>query len=263
MGRRRVPLPPERMRPFRRSISIRPAELAVVPGRPVGLGELQRHALGRLLRGHLEELVRVDARARIAGRELGAEAGDGVPVAVDPGLGLQHHPAELVVVVAGLDLERGPRVALEVADLLGLRVGPGPDRAFARHVPERHEVRPAVAAERRAGDHALLGEEGGDLVVAHADLVPAAHGAGRLTCRAVRPPTPDDLDAVFSVVAAQDVADFGEVEFAPGELRDEWSRPGFDLSTDAVVVEAEGRVAAAAWMRKRQAFVSVDPAFTG
>jgi mycothiol synthase len=79
----------------------------------------------------------------------------------------------------------------------------------------------------------------------------------------VRPPTPDDLDAVFAVVAAQDVADFGEVEFAPGELRDEWSRPGFDLSTDAVVVEAEGRVVAAAWMRKRQALVSVDPAFTG
>jgi ribosomal protein S18 acetylase RimI-like enzyme len=79
----------------------------------------------------------------------------------------------------------------------------------------------------------------------------------------VRPPTPDDLDAVFAVVAAQDIADLGEVGFAPGELRDEWSRPGFDLSTDAVVVEAEDRIVAAAWMRKRQAFVSVDPAFTG
>lgn len=79
----------------------------------------------------------------------------------------------------------------------------------------------------------------------------------------MRPPIPDDLDAVFAVVAAQSMADLGEVEFAPGELRDEWSRPGFDLSTDAVVVEAQSRIVAAAWMRKRQAFVSVDPAFTG
>ena len=48
----------------------------------------------------------------------------------------------------GLDLDRAARLALEVAHLLGLRVRPRPALAVADHVPERHQVRPAVARRR-------------------------------------------------------------------------------------------------------------------
>src|SRR3712207_8152755 len=56
------------------------------------------------------------------------------------------------------------RSAFEVADLLGLAVRPRPQRPVADDVPEGHEVRPPVAAERRASHHALLVEEGEDLL---------------------------------------------------------------------------------------------------
>ena len=79
--------------------------------------------------------------------------------------------------LARLHLQRAARVALEVADLLRLRVRPRPQLAVADHVPERHQMRPAVAAERGAGDHALLVEEGRDLLRRHRDLRPTAHAA--------------------------------------------------------------------------------------
>src|SRR5690606_23987631 len=83
----------------------------------------------------------------------------------------------LVVLLAGLDLHGGARVALEVADLLRSRVGPRPQLAGPHRVPERHEVRPAVAADRRHDRGSLLVEEGRQLAVRHADLVATAHAA--------------------------------------------------------------------------------------
>src|SRR3954464_5499164 len=54
IGRRRVPLPPERIRPFTAGApSVDPGpELAVVPGRARALAELQRDALGSLREHH-------------------------------------------------------------------------------------------------------------------------------------------------------------------------------------------------------------------
>ena len=53
--------------------------------------------------------------ARVAQRELLGELEDRVEVAVDLRLRLDLDAAQLAVLVAGLDQQRGPRVALEVA----------------------------------------------------------------------------------------------------------------------------------------------------
>jgi len=57
----------------------------------------------------------------------------------------------------------------------------------------------------------------------------------------LRAPTPDDADAVAHVL----IADAGQTVLDADFLRDEWSRVGFDLATDAwVVVEGEGTIVA-------------------
>src|SRR4051794_25816677 len=94
---------------------------------------------------------------------------------MDGARGLEHHPAQLEVGLTGLDLQRAARVALEVADLLRLGVGPRPALAVTDDVPERHQMRPAVAADRRAGERPLLLEEGDDLRLGHRDLAALAH----------------------------------------------------------------------------------------
>ena len=52
----------------------------------------------------------------------------------------------------------------------------------------------------------------------------------------LRAPTPDDLDAVADVFIAEDPGDSGQIVLDADFLRDEWSRAGFDLATDAWVV---------------------------
>ena len=79
-------------------------------------------------------------------------------VADQLGLGLDLDPAQLGVLGPGLDQQRRPRVALEVADLLRLGVGPDPDLAVADDEPHRHRVRPAARPDR-GDDHDPLGVE--------------------------------------------------------------------------------------------------------
>src|SRR6185312_16450579 len=104
------------------------------------------------------------------GEDLVPERPHHLELAVDRDLALDHHAAQLLVGLARLDLQRGARVALEVAHLLRGGVGPSPEpwRGLARgwlaqHVPQRHQVRPAAWSDRRASDRALLGEETGRL----------------------------------------------------------------------------------------------------
>jgi mycothiol synthase len=52
----------------------------------------------------------------------------------------------------------------------------------------------------------------------------------------VRAPTAGDLDAVAGVLVASDLTDAGESVLEADFLRDEWSRPRFDLAADAWVV---------------------------
>src|SRR5918992_3107999 len=58
---------------------------------------------------------------------------------------------------------------------------------------------------------------------------------------ALRPLSPDDLDVVADVLLADDLMEAGQSVLDEDFLRDEWSRAGFDLATDAwVVVEGAG-----------------------
>jgi mycothiol synthase len=61
----------------------------------------------------------------------------------------------------------------------------------------------------------------------------------------LRAPTEDDLDAIETVLAADDVDDVGEPVLNADFVREGWSIPGFDLTLDAwVIVDAEGIVVA-------------------
>jgi mycothiol synthase len=58
-----------------------------------------------------------------------------------------------------------------------------------------------------------------------------------------RAPTPGDLDAVAEILVADDLHDGRQSVLGADFLRDEWSRAGFDLATDAwVVVDRGGAV---------------------
>src|SRR4029077_20959687 len=101
-------------------------------------------------------------------------------------------PAQLAVLVPGLDQHRRPRVAFEVAHLLRLGIGPDPDLAPARHEPEWHRVRPAAGPEAGDEGHALALQQLQQLGVAEDDLVAAAHppnASGRARA-ATRPEAP-------------------------------------------------------------------------
>src|SRR4051794_27108111 len=96
-----------------------PPQLAAVERRPERAHELERDAHAR------PALVDV-ATGPLPGGERVAHAHDHVTVAMDRAGRLHHHAAQLEVRRARLDLQRAARVALEIADLLGLPVGPDP-----------------------------------------------------------------------------------------------------------------------------------------
>jgi mycothiol synthase len=59
----------------------------------------------------------------------------------------------------------------------------------------------------------------------------------------LRAPTSDDLELVADVLIADDLDDAGQIVLDEGFLRNEWSRVGFDLATDAwVVVDDAGTI---------------------
>jgi ribosomal protein S18 acetylase RimI-like enzyme len=60
-----------------------------------------------------------------------------------------------------------------------------------------------------------------------------------------RAPSIGDLEAVANVLAADDLADTGEVAFDVAFVRVQWAVPGFDLGTDAWLVEGPGGVVVA------------------
>ena len=57
-----------------------------------------------------------------------------------------------------------------------------------------------------------------------------------------RPTVSADLDGVAAVVAADDLADIGEVHFDTAFLADMWSRGAFDISDDSWVVVRDGTI---------------------
>jgi mycothiol synthase len=76
----------------------------------------------------------------------------------------------------------------------------------------------------------------------------------------LRPPTPDDAEAVLRVMLARDVADIGHPDFTLEDLRADWSTPGVDLERDAWVVEDErGEIVASGLLLGDDALIYVHP----
>ena len=61
-----------------------------------------------------------------------------------------------------------------------------------------------------------------------------------------RPLTPTDLDEVYAVYAADEIADAGHLAIEPEDLAGDWSRPSFDLAHDSIGIFENGHVVAAA-----------------
>lgn len=79
----------------------------------------------------------------------------------------------------------------------------------------------------------------------------------------LRPPTPDDAEAVAALVIACDIADLGEPDYSLGTLHDEWAARDFTLARDAVVAEDDGRLVGYAALRGSKALGVVDPERVG
>ncbi len=75
----------------------------------------------------------------------------------------------------------------------------------------------------------------------------------------IRPPQPDDAEAIAKLVIAGDIAEIGEPDYTLDDLRDEWAARDFDLATDAVVVEESGRIVGYAAFRGSETLLIVDP----
>jgi mycothiol synthase len=75
----------------------------------------------------------------------------------------------------------------------------------------------------------------------------------------IRPPQTEDAEAIAKIVIAGDIADIGEPDYTLEDLHDEWGAAGFDLATDAVVVEESGRIVGYAAFRGIGVLVVVDP----
>lgn len=53
----------------------------------------------------------------------------------------------------------------------------------------------------------------------------------------LRPTAAGDLEAVYAVLTARELGDFGAAEYLLADLEERWRQPGFDLGADARVVE--------------------------
>jgi GNAT superfamily N-acetyltransferase len=78
-----------------------------------------------------------------------------------------------------------------------------------------------------------------------------------------RPLTLDDLDAVYQLIAVCERSANGASDIDPEDVRSDWSRPGFELATDAIAVCERDRLAATAEVFKNRADVNVHPEFEG
>jgi mycothiol synthase len=79
----------------------------------------------------------------------------------------------------------------------------------------------------------------------------------------MRPPAAADAEAIARLVIADDVEGIGEPDYTLADLKDEWAAQEFDRETDAVVVEAGGRITGYAAFRGHEVLLVVDPARRG
>jgi mycothiol synthase len=74
-----------------------------------------------------------------------------------------------------------------------------------------------------------------------------------------RPPTLADLDDVVAVMRANEHEMTGEALTSLTDVRSDWARPSFDLATDALLVEDDGRAVGYAEQSAGRAWVAVHP----
>jgi mycothiol synthase len=79
-----------------------------------------------------------------------------------------------------------------------------------------------------------------------------------------RPLTRDDARAVLDIVAACEVAEFGEVFIEIEDVWSDWDRPGYDLAEESLgVVEGDKLIAVTEVFKGRRAEVNVHPDHQG
>lgn len=61
-----------------------------------------------------------------------------------------------------------------------------------------------------------------------------------MSSQLLRPPEPADFEPVFEVIVARDVADLGQPDYTPEDLRHDWEDPEVDLARDAWVAGPPG-----------------------
>lgn len=80
----------------------------------------------------------------------------------------------------------------------------------------------------------------------------------------LRAPSSADASAIFEVILERDLADLGFADFTLEDLREEWSRSGFDLTADAVLCEDEDHgVIGYASIRRTHSLAVVAPKHEG
>jgi mycothiol synthase len=78
-----------------------------------------------------------------------------------------------------------------------------------------------------------------------------------------RPGRPEDLEAVVALCVRCDVADLGEPNTEPDDIRAAWRRPGYDLVGNSVLVLAGDRPVAYGDVFEGESFGMVDPTWRG
>ncbi len=79
-----------------------------------------------------------------------------------------------------------------------------------------------------------------------------------------RPLVMSDARAVYEVMAAQELADIGQVEIEEADIVGDWSRPSFDVSAQGIgVFDGERLVAYAEFAKPDRGDAAVDPAYRG
>ena len=80
----------------------------------------------------------------------------------------------------------------------------------------------------------------------------------------LRPPVPDDAEAVLDLIVARDIADLGHPDYTLDDVRADWSAPGFDPAHDAWLAVDDGRLLGYALLDDRgAALVTVPPEHEG
>ena len=79
-----------------------------------------------------------------------------------------------------------------------------------------------------------------------------------------RPLVMSDARAVYEVMAAQELADIGQVEIEEADIIGDWSRPSFDVAAQGIgVFDGDRLVAYAEFAKPDRGDAAVDPAYRG